>query len=60
MTDEMLDSVLREEIAKTLRAIDEWAARMEPLLKMIADTHANILKLVAEQERLRQAREKRA
>jgi len=43
-----------EETEKTLRAIDAWAASMEPLLNMIADNNAALLRIVAEQERLRQ------
>jgi hypothetical protein len=57
--DEKSDNCLSEETEKTLCAIDAWAARMEPLFAMIADTHAKILRLVAEQERLRQTASRR-
>ena len=58
--DEKLANGLHEDTQKILRAIDAWAARMEPLFAMIADTHARILGLVAEQERLRQPPDKPA
>ena len=57
--DKKLDDWLHEETEKTRRAIDAWAARMEPLLAMIADTHEKVLRLVAEQERLRPPPDKR-
>jgi hypothetical protein len=59
MTVETSDSFIREETEKNLRVIDAWAARMEPLLKMIADNNAALLRIIAEQERLRQPPEKR-
>ena len=59
MTPEEFDSFMREEGEKTRRAIDAWVARMEPLLRMIADANAKILKIVADQERQRQTLEKR-
>ena len=49
MTVEMSDW-MREE-TETRRA---WKASMEPLLKSLADSNAVLLKIIAEQERLRQ------
>ena len=59
MTPEEFDSFIREESEKTRRVIDAWVARMEPLLRMIADTNAELLRIVADQERRRQTLEKR-
>ena len=58
MTVEKSDWV-REETEKTQRAIDAFAARMEPLLKSLADSNAVLLKIIAEQERLREPSERR-
>ena len=45
---------MREE-TETRRA---WKASMKPLLKSLADSNAVLLKIIAEQERLRQPSEK--
>jgi hypothetical protein len=58
MTVEKSDWI-REETEKTRRTIDAFAARMEPLLKSLADSNAALLKIIAEQERLREPSEKR-
>jgi predicted transcriptional regulator len=53
MTVDMSDW-MREE-TETRRA---WKASMEPLLKSLADSNAVLLKIISEQERLRQPPEK--
>ena len=59
MMHEELLARIREEGEKTRLHIDTWAERLEPCLRMIADAHADILRIVAEHESRRQSLEKR-
>ena len=59
MMHEELLARIRVEGEKTRLHMDAWAERLEPYLRMIADAHADILRMVADHESRRQSLEKR-